>query len=61
MRCCMMHQGVFLVFLSLLFLPVCVFAGEQKAVQAKMYSDPVSFDWKNLIHRSRLAGLQVLR
>ena len=55
-----MHQGVFLVFLTLLFLPVRVFAGEQKGVLVKTYSDPVSFDWKNLIHRSRLAGLQVL-
>ncbi len=55
----MIQQGVFLVLLTLVFLPVHVFAGEQKAVHEKKYSDPLSFDWKNLIHRSRLAGLQV--
>ena len=56
MTCCMIQQGVFLVLLTLVFLPVHVFAGEQKAVHEKKYSDPLSFDWKHLIHRSRLAG-----
>jgi hypothetical protein len=59
MRCFLIQQVAFLVFLTLLFLPVNVLAGEQKADHAKLYSDRINFDWKNLIHRSRLAGLQV--
>ena len=59
MKCHLMQQAAVLVFLTLLFLPVDVLAGEQKADHAKLYSHAVNFDWKNLIHRSRLAGLQV--
>lgn len=55
----LIQQVAFLVFLTLLFLPVYVLAGEQKADHAKLYSDRINFDWKNLIHRSRLSGLQV--
>ena len=54
-----MQQAAVLVFLILLFLPVHVLAGEQKADHAKLYTHPVNFDWKNLIYRSRLVGLQV--
>ena len=54
-----MQQVVFLVLLTLLSFPVHVHASEQAPVHAKTYLEPVSFDWKNLIHRSQLAGLHV--
>ena len=47
------------MLLAFLSFPVHVRASEQAPVHAKTYLEPVSFDWKNLIHRSQLAGLHV--